>query len=178
MMQKYHYVLVKYVGMLYACHCVLLQKRCLYDVRPPLCTAINVLVWCRPITVYHYQKGYKQSVSKMLGRTSGVSTPQQNKRKKFILTYVHKQFSRYSPTVRWTQSCRLLSLRTLRTPSVFSCNWKWRHIHQHSFYACKTICSCSQTIERVLHTMIRCVYVHTDSHGGHLSICHLIWNVL
>jgi len=48
---------------------------------------------------------------------------------------------------------------------------------QHIFYACKTICNCSWTIEGVLHTMIRCVLVHTDSLGGHLSICCLIWNM-
>lgn len=33
-----------YVCVMYACHCVLLQKGCLYDVQPPLCTAKNVLV--------------------------------------------------------------------------------------------------------------------------------------
>ena len=49
-------------------------------------------------------------------------------------------------------------------------------LHQHILYACKTICDCSQTFERVLQTMIRCVHVHTDSGGGLLSICGLIWN--
>jgi len=82
--------------MMYACHCVLLQKRCLmyghhyvllkmfwYHVGLSLCTTTK--------------KGTSRVYLKCLANFRSEFS-WQNK-KKFVLTYVHEQFLRYSPTM-------------------------------------------------------------------------------
>lgn len=69
-----------------------------------------------------------QGVSKMLGQTSAVSFPHQNKEMSSC-QYVRKHFvfEIQSPTFVRLQSCRFLSAGTLKNSNGFICNWKWRH---------------------------------------------------
>jgi hypothetical protein len=65
-----------------------------------------------------------QSVSKLLGQYSGVSSPTSKQGKEFVSIYVRKQF-RYGPHVRPTSIVYiLLSLWTHKNPRVFSSNLK------------------------------------------------------
>jgi len=63
----------------------------------------------------------------MLEQTLGVSSPQQNKKKRkyqHILTDI--KYSRYSPTLSRLQSFRFLSVETLQNLRIFSSNLKLR----------------------------------------------------
>jgi hypothetical protein len=82
-----------------------------------------------------------------LDKLQEFATPTQGK--EFILVYVHKQFSPYSPAMCWSQSFGFLSVGTLKTSYVFSSNWKWRAISPVNYGRLQTIHHWHRTSEIV-----------------------------
>jgi hypothetical protein len=114
-----------------------------------------------------------QGISKVLGQTSGVRSPQQSKEKIHIYMYIST--NSFPGTL---QRCVDLS------PSDF---YLWGHLktlvcsasfeneempHHHIFYACPTIHTYPRTFARVQHFMVRHVHAYMDSVGGHFE--HLL----
>ena len=91
----------------------------------------------------------------MPGRTSGLISPYQTKEEKFISMYVHKQFSRYSPSVFWRQSFRNLSVVALKSLMYSAGLENEETLRQSIFDAFQITCSCPGTFETVRHCVIR-----------------------
>jgi hypothetical protein len=60
-----------------------------------------------------------QGISKMLGHTSGVSSPPHRNKENLSYQYLSANTSGTAPTFARTQSLRFLSVGTLKNPGVF-----------------------------------------------------------
>lgn len=114
---------------------------------------------------------------KMLGQMSGVTSPHQNKKKKFLLVCAHKHsVCKVQPPCTLILNISKVYLWANLKIMAYSAPMENNEaFHQCSFYACQTICNCPGAFERVQQPKIRCVHGFTDSGGGYFE--HLLWTV-
>jgi len=102
----------------------------------------------------------------MLEQTSGVSSTQQNRGRKFIPVYVCEQFLRYSRRTCWHESFRLWTVGTRKkNPSVFLPNLKWRDTSPTNFLCLSNHSQAPGISESVQQFVISCVRACIDSGG-------------
>ena len=86
----------------------------------------------------------------------------------------NNKFSRYSPTKFWPQSYRFLPVWHFKPHFLFSSNWKWRHVINVLFYACRNIHNLPGAFERVRQLCDHvCIYEYLGE--GHFKICCELW---
>jgi hypothetical protein len=112
-----------------------------------------------------------QGVSKILGQSSGVSSPHRNEEK--VRTNIRSQALSFRGIVQQIVDLSTLDsscgghLTALLVQSFPTENGDT--LHQRIFYACQTIHSCPGTFERVRQSMIRPVYTCLGSSGGNFE---------
>jgi hypothetical protein len=117
-----------------------------------------------------------QSVSKMLGHTSGVSSPHQNKEKVHINTCWQKL-----SLCGTAQQCAELNLLDfyllghLKTLEYSAPIENRETLHQHIYDICQTIHNCRRSFQNVRQSMIRHIHSCTVSGRGHFE--YLMWIV-
>jgi hypothetical protein len=84
---------------------------------------VNIRQHLTEFFIIHLQ--YIQDVSTILGQTSGVSAPHQNKKISWNQYITAKKIiGGWAPTFARPECFRFLSLKTLENSRIFSCNWK------------------------------------------------------
>jgi hypothetical protein len=75
----------------------------------------------------------------------------------------------------WFQSFRFLSVETLKNPSIFSSNWKWRDTTPMYLSCLPDHLQLHRETRNCLTVLIRCVYVFIDSCRRRFK--HFLWIV-
>lgn len=128
-------------------------------------------IWTREHTLNHLGSNCIQSVSKILGQTSGVSfLPQKNH------TNVCQQTDfEVQPNNMLISVLKRLSVGTLKNSSVCRTNWKSRDTSPLQFLCLSKHSDLPDPFEIVPQSLVRCVHVCIDSSGRYFE--HLFWEL-